>query len=249
MPDITLGIFDHVVLLVLVVVLPWNGRRRFGALVQAIDAGDPNVRVRSYRSAMVVQWALAAAVAVAWIVFGRSADSIGLMAHATRLAIAGYAVAALAIGGQLALTRSVFQSDQGRAKASAAVADVRAMLPHTAVELRWFTGVSITAGICEEVLYRGFLFAYLAAAMPDVPAVVVIALSGLAFGLGHLYQGVVGIVKISVLGLLFGTIYWMTGSLWAPILLHMVIDLSSGRMTWRLMNEGDIDAQTAPATP
>ena len=89
-------------------------------------------------------------------------------------------------------------------------------------------GVSVAAGIEEELIYRGFLFAYLAAWLPDVPAVVVIVLAGFVFGLGHLYQGASGIVKTGVLGVLFGVLYWMTGSLWAPMLLHIVVDLSSG---------------------
>ena len=39
--------------------------------------------------------------------------------------------------------------------------NVRMILPATVREARVFTGVSITAGICEELLYRGYLLWYL----------------------------------------------------------------------------------------
>ena len=189
MPSITLGIFDHVVFLVLVALLPWNGRRRFHSLVKAVDAGDPNARTRAYRTVLIEKWVLTAVIAVAWIALSRSASSIGLIAELTPLAIVGFALTALAIGALLVLTRSVARSEQGRSKARKALAPVRALLPHTATEKRWFDAVSVTAGICEEFIYRGFLFAYLAAWLPGMPVGVVVVLAGLVFGLGHLYQG------------------------------------------------------------
>ncbi len=39
-----------------------------------------------------------------------------------------------------------------------AAAFVEYLLPHSRDELRWFTALSVTAGVCEELLYRGFLF-------------------------------------------------------------------------------------------
>lgn len=44
---------------------------------------------------------------------------------------------------------------------------VFAMLPRTAAERQWFGAVSVTAGICEEIAYRGFLLAVIAASRPD----------------------------------------------------------------------------------
>jgi membrane protease YdiL (CAAX protease family) len=246
MPDITLGIFDHLVFLVLVAVLPWKAQRRFHSLVRAVDGGDLHARKRSYRTVVVEKWVLTAVIAVAWIALSRSASSIGLVASIDRLAIVGYGLTALVIGAQLALIRSVLRSEQGRRKARDSIAAVRAVVPHTATEKRWFNAVSVTAGICEEFAYRGFLFAYLAAWVQGTPAGVVIVLAGLVFGLGHLYQGVAGIVKTGTLGVLIGVIYWMTGSLWAPILLHIVVDLSSGWMSWQLVRKGGIDDRAAP---
>jgi membrane protease YdiL (CAAX protease family) len=106
--------------------------------------------------------------------------------------------------------------------------------------------MSLTAGIEEEFIYRGFLFAYLTAWQPGMPAAVVVALAGLVFGLGHLYQGAAGIVKTGTLGVLFGTLYWMTGSVWAPMLLHVVVDLSSGWISRQVVREGGLDDRAEP---
>ena len=38
-------------------------------------------------------------------------------------------------------------------------AERRSSLPRTRGELAWFAGVALTAGICEELLYRGYFFA------------------------------------------------------------------------------------------
>lgn len=115
------------------------------------------------------------------------------------------------------------------------VASVRAFVPHTENEKRWFDAMSAAAGLGEELVYRGFLFAYLTAWQPGMPIAVVIFLAALVFGLGHLYQGVAGVVKTGTLGVLFGVLYWMTGSVLAPMLLHVVVDLSSGWVTWQLV--------------
>jgi membrane protease YdiL (CAAX protease family) len=52
------------------------------------------------------------------------------------------------------------------------------------------------------------------------------------FGLGHAYQGAAGIVKTGIVGLLMAGAYVGTGSLLAPMLLHVVIDLTSGMVAY-----------------
>jgi membrane protease YdiL (CAAX protease family) len=247
MPSITLGIFDHIVFLVLVGLLPWNARRRFQSLVKAVDGGDPKARLRSYRTVVVQKWVLIAVIAAAWIALSRSASSIGLTASITPLAIAGYALTALAIGALLLLARSTVRSELGLSKTRKSIAPVRALLPHTVTEKQWFDATSVTAGIEEELIYRGFLFAYLAAWLPEMPVAGVIVLAGLVFGLGHLYQGAAGIVKTGALGVLFGVLYWMTDSVWAPMLLHVVVDLSSGWISWQVVREASPNDRAEPA--
>jgi membrane protease YdiL (CAAX protease family) len=87
--------------------------------------------------------------------------------------------------------------------------------------------VSVTAGVCEEILYRGILMGVLTPVVGLWPAV---GLSSVIFGLGHAYQGFPGIVKTTLVGFVLALLTVFSGSLLAAMILHAVIDLTSGRM-------------------
>jgi membrane protease YdiL (CAAX protease family) len=113
---------------------------------------------------------------------------------------------------------------EGRHSESPAHATL-AVLPRTATERRLFTVVGVTAGICEEWLYRGFFLAVVAAVGGGLPTGVLVVVAAVAFGLAHAYQGPAGIVTTGLLGGVMAAIYLQTGSLLLPVLLHAVIDL------------------------
>jgi len=56
------------------------------------------------------------------------------------------------------------------------------------------------------------------------------------FGLGHLYQGREGLLKTSGLGLAFGLLAHFSGSLYVGMVLHTVMDLTSGRILQAAIN-------------
>ena len=49
--------------------------------------------------------------------------------------------------------------------------------------------VAVSAGVCEEVLYRGFLTHAASHAFPALAFAVMLAISAVACGLAHAYQG------------------------------------------------------------
>jgi membrane protease YdiL (CAAX protease family) len=100
-----------------------------------------------------------------------------------------------------------------------------ALLPRTPSERRLFTLVGITAGVCEEWLYRGFFLAVVAALAGGATGWVLVVVAAVAFGAAHAYQGIGGIVLTGVLGGVLAALYLSTGSLVLPVLLHAVIDL------------------------
>ena len=57
--------------------------------------------------------------------------------------------------------------------------------------------------------------------------------ASLAFGLGHAYQGFRGVVQTGLVGAFFGAVYFVTGSLWASMVLHALMDLHTGHLAWR----------------
>jgi CAAX protease family protein len=85
--------------------------------------------------------------------------------------------------------------------------DIRFILPHGAVELALWIAVSITAGICEEAIFRGYLQSQFIALTGSAP--VGIFLSAVAFSGVHAYQGPRRMILIGLYGVFFGILaYW-----------------------------------------
>ena len=85
-------------------------------------------------------------------------------------------------------------------------AAVLALWPRTRAERRMFVAVAVTAAVCEELLYRGFLLAVVEIVLPGVPPWPALFGAAGLFGFAHL-------------------LYVATGSLLVPVLLHLVLDL------------------------
>ena len=117
--------------------------------------------------------------------------------------------------------------------------------------MRGFLGVSVTAGIVEEVIYRGFLFWYLLQFMPLWAAV---AVSAVIFALGHSYQGVSGMLRVFVVGLFAGGLYALSDSIWLVMVGHALLDALQGAALLPLFDEdgdgnGAAEAAAAAAGP
>jgi membrane protease YdiL (CAAX protease family) len=94
------------------------------------------------------------------------------------------------------------------------------------MELMPFFALSVTAGLCEEFLYRGFAMAALS--RMGLPVGLVILVSSIIFGLAHLYQGRAGFVSTMVLGIVFGVSRAAVGSLVPAVVWHMGVDVVAG---------------------
>jgi len=100
---------------------------------------------------------------------------------------------------------------------------VRALIPETRKEMIWAMFlIAPTAGICEEFLYRGVLLALLSQWTPSVAWAV--AISSVAFGLAHTYQGASGVVRAALLGALLGLPVVRLGSILPSAAAHFLID-------------------------
>jgi membrane protease YdiL (CAAX protease family) len=103
---------------------------------------------------------------------------------------------------------------------------VDSLLPKSGLEILAWIGVSITAGVCEEMAFRGYLQRQLQALGGGVAAAVVG--QGLVFGLAHAYQGWKNVTVICVLGILFGALAAWRGNLRANIVVHAWADVCGG---------------------
>jgi membrane protease YdiL (CAAX protease family) len=100
------------------------------------------------------------------------------------------------------------------------------ILPTTLVELLPYFALAITAGVCEEFLYRGFAIAALAHVGLAKWAVVIV--SSILFGLAHAYQGRGGILTTMVMGILFAVARLGYDSLLPVMVWHATVDVVAG---------------------
>lgn len=106
-------------------------------------------------------------------------------------------------------------------------------LPSTKNELNWFMVLSMSAGICEEIIFRMFLFEFFLAFSPLIAAVIA---TNILFAISHITTGKKNLISAFILGLLFSCIYYFTENIWIAMLLHITIDINSGVLGYRLKN-------------
>jgi len=188
---------------------------------------DPREKLHYYKKTLVLEW-IAAVVAV-WAVgpkiFVMQAGPPQFAAdHATAYRIVAWALAALIAWAVLNPHVRALRSPKTKAAVIRALAKLQFFLPKTEEERRWFVALSITAGVCEEVLFRGFLIRYLGIEPRHLGLTLAVILAALVFGAAHLYQGLQGFVNSTIGGVIFSAVFLLTGSLALPIVFHAAAD-------------------------
>jgi membrane protease YdiL (CAAX protease family) len=227
----TYGILDHVLVALLALVAPLLGARDYRWVTARLAAGDAGVRVRVYRRTVVNLLAAAVVVLALWSLSGRPLERLVSLEWLPtgRWTVVAWGAVLLACVLLVMQVTSVRGNEAGLSSARKQMAPVEGYLPHTPLELKLFLAVSLAAGVCEEIVYRGYLLAYFDGLVGPWAAVLA---STFMFGLGHAYQGTVGIVQTGAVGLLLAAAYVATGTLIAPVLLHIMIDASSGVLAY-----------------
>lgn len=194
-------------------------------LKRALAVGDRSALIGEYRQTIIGQLVLSALAigAAVWAGLAIWSAPEGL-AIGTALGVGELPVPVLA-GAGAALVGAVVGIVVVRRSGTPPqlLGDIAALIPVTAPERRWFAAVCVCVGVCEELLYRGFMGAWLADV--GLNGVAVLAIGSLFFGLAHAYQGVSGVLATTAVGALFHVLYVGTGSLWVPIALHILLDL------------------------
>lgn len=198
--------------------------------------GDPGARSRFYRWILLLEWSLVGLVALSfWLERRPVLATLGLRAGVpfSRDMLIGLGGGILGFLAVMFLAVRYFRHlQEHHARRLEALGP---MIPTTGWERFQFALVSLTAGFCEEVLFRGFLFFYIASLVPGVLDWALVAASGVIFGLAHLYQGWTGVFTTGLLGALFGWMF-LGGNLWGPIILHAVIDLQTLVVAWAVQS-------------
>jgi len=234
-------IFDHILIFVIVVAWPlYAAFVQYPRLKRGVAAGIPGIRVLAYIQAITTQWTLTTLALVLWFLSKRQATDLGFAwTGGWRLAL-GILIVIAAIVILEAQRRRVVSSAELQREFRGKIEQASALLPHNPKELFYFNLVSVTAGVCEEILFRGLLIWYLSQFM-GLPLAVVG--SSALFGLAHLYQGRKGIVQTGIVGLVFALLYVVTGTLWVVMLLHTLVDMNSGVLWYQIRDKVDLPTE------
>ena len=229
-------IAQTVLLLLLAVSYPFWERYEIGTLK---GSTEPDARVKSYRRTILYQWGVTL-ILLLLVGFRTLARSPAVLPGVPALT-SGFLVAVLPglLIGLLAPVLLAQWNPATRKKLEASFTGIAYYLPRTGRERALFALVCVTAGVCEEIIFRGWIIRYLAALPFGLTLWGSLGLSSALFGLVHLYQGWRGVALTAVLGGMLGLLFLVTGNLIVPVILHVLIDL---RALW-LMPRGQAELE------
>ena len=218
-----LTVLDHLFFVIIGIALPVLSLIRGKVEMNEMKIKAEDKR-RFYFANAGVLWFGAGIVLMLWLVAGREFIELGLrLPHIDHIVIG---LTALFIVAYLIETITELKKEGS----SEEILKSAAFLPQNPRELMDFTFLAFSAGICEEVVYRGFLVNYLMTIIydPIVAFNVAVIFPAIIFGVVHMYQGTKAVLKISIMSLLFSTIFIFSQSLLIVILLHIAVDVVGG---------------------
>lgn len=229
----SLTIIAHLFAAVLIIVLPVHVARQFPRVRRLMMRMTERQRATFYVLSSVQLAVLAGAAVVSAYTMGHSATTLGLRELKPGSIIPALSIAIITLAAIVVLDRILLRRPGGFRKMRSYRLRVGPFLPRQWGELGAFSITCASAGIFEEILYRGFLYQYFALYVGSTSALL---LSALFFALSHLYQGVLGVLLVFVLGVLLGVIVLLSESLWVAMALHFAIDIYAGSFNIQLWN-------------
>ena len=237
-----------IILAVLAFVTPfWD----FAVVKKLKTAPNSSLRIRFYCLTLLSLWALAIAcwfwrggvILPAWHGIVRPAwlFSSPLRTWTLRVILVGFFALALAPG-----LHCLFQPKRIGAY-TRAYKSVAFLLPHTQPERLLFAFLSVSAGVCEEWIFRGFVLQTLHGTM-CLPWIAALVVSSILFGWNHLYQGSRALLTTTVTGLALGLAAVSSGGLVLPIILHTFLDLQL-LLVFRPAIPADVRPSTTDSPP
>lgn len=182
-----------------------------------------------YGQIMATQWILVTIVLTYWLLTKRSISDLFFLSNSSSF-FQTEDILAIGFGIGLSIVMLiliVYFSKRARRKVAAVLADesIQFLIPKTLGERLLFLFVAITAGFCEEIIFRGVMLYYLSNLSHDFSIITIGIISSILFGIIHLYQGWKGVIQTTYLGGILFFLFVMIGNLWVPIVLHFIVDV------------------------
>jgi hypothetical protein len=205
------------VVLIATFLLAYRGHLRAEAM-RAIDHPD---RIQLYLTTMLFEWLMLGLVlAGLWLRGSSPLTVLGERWHSVREFFRDVGIGLLFLTATIAVTSTFGAHDRAGDRAT------QFLLPQTTGEIALWVAVSITAGVCEEAVYRGYLQRQFASLAKSVPAGII--LSGLVFGAAHSYQGLRRASMIGLMGIMAGILAYWRRSVRPGMIAHVLQDLLGG---------------------
>ena len=189
-------------------------------------ATDPRARVRSYQKAIAWQL-IAVALLLATVPTVRlftppwGPERLGIEPSRGLL----FGVMLGMVGGMVLPVALALRDPEGRRKQAARLESIWFILPRTREARLWWAALSVTVGVCEEIVFRGWMIPYLEELAPWLGPLGAVLAAAAVFGIDHGYQGWTGVVGTAALALFLTILYLLSGTLWIPIVVHVLVDL------------------------
>lgn len=227
MGNYLLSIGDHVFFFIFGLLIPMLSIQQGKPSFQGEIFTTQN-KIKLYYSNGLAMWFGVFLIAVIWIWNKRILSSIGFTAPVFDTWV--YALTGMIISAYLIDLLIETKIPARRSKSIQQWKENTPFLPANGVEYRHFIFAAFTAAFCEEVIFRGFFINYVLAFSggSTLGVVSAIILPAMLFGVMHIYQGHVAVIKIIIGGILFGLIYYLSQSLMINIIIHFIIDLIAG---------------------
>ncbi len=231
-------LIDHLLILYFMVFYPAYAALTWPRNIRLVRERGEAGRVYAYRWTIGSWFVHAIVVLGLWAWLGRGWENLGLNSSSpTQLALGALITAALlafiafSTRSMSTLSADEFKQDVG---------DLGFFLPKSERDERWFYGMSVNAGITEELIYRGFFVWYFSHYIGLLGAAIVCVV---AFTFAHAYQGRAQLPGLALVSAFMVAIYLVSGSIWLPILAHAAVDIMQGRTIARVMRrEGPVTA-------
>ena len=228
------SIADHIVMVIMGIILPVSAVAFSNPEPEEVEY-DTQTKVDLYYGNGLTMWIITLIISFVWVFSGRPLYEIGFEFPQ----LSGSLWWQLTLGFILIYAFDAwneFRTAERRQATRERLEEDVPFLPATRLEFQHFAILSLTAGFCEEVIFRGYFIQYFLSFTGNstVGTFIAVLLPGIIFALSHLYQGWKAVAKIMVLAIVFGYIFLATQSLWVVIILHFLVDLVGGYLAMRL---------------
>jgi membrane protease YdiL (CAAX protease family) len=184
---------------------------------------DPKARLLFYRTQVLWEWSWVIVIALIIIPIPNPLLWLGLVLPN----LIGWIILLALLAGVVLSVVLLRRNPRALAAMRRSLERSSILLPSDSAERKWFAISAITAGICEELLYRGFLMSFLPTIFPMFARqfIIISLLSGIINGLSRAYLGMRGMVATALTGFSFAIVYFLSGSLVPAIVIHVLAEL------------------------